>query len=54
MTNTWTLDDEVLTMDLTAYTRLYTTADFDATDRFPVTSAGSKYAYQLVSSLLQR
>ena len=43
------LDDEVLAMDLTVYTRLYTTADFDATGRFPVTSAGSRYAYQLVS-----
>ena len=42
-------DDEMLGMDLTVYTRLYTTADFDATGRFPVTSSGSKYAYQLVS-----
>ena len=37
-------------MDSNVYTRLlYTTADFDATGRFPVSSAGSKYAYQLVS-----
>ena len=43
------LDDEVLAMDLTVYTRLYTNADFDGTGRFPVTSAGSRYAYQLVS-----
>jgi len=43
------LDDEVLATDPTVYTRLYTTADFDATGRFPVPSAGSKHAYQLVS-----
>ena len=43
------LDDEILAMDSNVYTRLYTTADFDATGRFPVSSAGSKYAYQLVS-----
>ena len=42
-------DDEVLAMDSIVYTRLFTTADFDATGRFPVPSAGSKYAYQLVS-----
>jgi hypothetical protein len=41
-----TFDDELLAMDATVYTRLYTTADFDATGRFPVSSAGSKYAYQ--------
>ena len=43
------VDDEVLAMDSIVYTRLFTTADFDATGRFPVPSAGSKYAYQLVS-----
>ena len=42
-------DDEVLAMDSIVYTRLFTTADFDATGRFSVSSAGSKYAYQLVS-----
>jgi hypothetical protein len=43
------LDDEILAMDSNVYTCLYTTADFDATGRFPVSSAGSKYAYQLVN-----
>ena len=43
-------DDEVLAMDSIVYTRLFTTADFDTTGRFPVSSAGSKYAYQLLVS----
>ena len=43
------LDDEILAMDSNVYTHLYTTADFDATGRFPVSPAGSKYPYQLVS-----
>ena len=43
------LDDEILAMDSNVYTRLYTIADFDPTGRFPVSSAGSIYAYQLVS-----
>ena len=43
------LDDEVLAMDCIVCNRLYTTADFDATDRFSVSSPGSKYAYQFVS-----
>ncbi len=39
----------VLAMDCIVYNRLYTTADFDATGRFSVSSPGSKYAYQFVS-----
>ena len=44
-----TLDDEDLAMDPIVYTRLYTTADFDATGRFSVLSAGIKYTYQILS-----
>ena len=44
-----TLDDKGLAMNSIVYTRLYTTADFDATGRFPVSSAGTKYAYQILS-----
>ncbi len=38
-----------LAINSIVYTRLYTTADFDATGRFPVSSAGTKYAYQILS-----
>jgi len=41
---TATIDD-----DPTVYVKLFTTADFDATSRFPVTSSGSRYSYHLVS-----
>ena len=39
-----TIDD-----DPTIYVKLFYTADFDATSRFPVPSSGSKYSYHLVS-----
>ena len=41
---TATIDD-----DTTVYVKLFNTADFDATSRFPVPSSGSRYSYHLVS-----
>jgi hypothetical protein len=41
--------DTTIDSDPTIYVKLYSTADFDASGRFPVPSAGSKYAYHLVS-----
>ena len=41
---TATIDD-----DSTVYVKLFYTADFDATSRFPIASSGSKYSYHLVS-----
>ena len=35
--------------DPTVYVKLFTTADFDATSRFPVPSSGSRYSYHFVS-----
>ena len=41
--------DVPIDADTIVYTKLFDTADFDATGRFPVPSAGIKYAYHLVS-----
>ena len=42
--------DTIIDSDPTIYVKSYsTTADFDASGRFPVPSAGSKYSYYLVS-----
>jgi len=39
-----TIDD-----DHTVYVKLFSTADFDSSSRFPVPSSGSRYSYHLVS-----
>ena len=41
--------DATMDTDPTVYTKLFHTADFDATGRFPVPSAGARNTYQLVS-----
>eukprot|EP01036_Dinobryon_divergens_P037517 gene37517-biopygen29706 len=35
--------------DRTVYVKLFTTADFDSSSRFPIPSSGSRYSYHLVS-----
>jgi hypothetical protein len=44
-------DDATATIDNdpTVYVKLFTTADFDATSRFPFPSSGSRYSYHFVS-----
>ncbi len=39
----------IIDYDITIYTKLVATSDFDSTSRFPAPSAGAKYTYHLVS-----
>ena len=43
------LPGSVIDNDPTIYTKLFDTADFDATGRYPVPSAGARHIYHLVS-----
>ena len=41
--------DAIMDTDPTVYTKLFHTADFDLSGRFPVPSAGARYTYHLVT-----
>ncbi len=41
--------DATIDTDPTVYTKIFRTADFDASGRVPVPSLGAKYAYYLLS-----
>ena len=41
--------DAIIDTDPTVYTKLFFTADFDASGRYPIPSSGTRYSYHLVS-----